>query len=583
MNSTIYSKTRLLFKNEGIEGASAELQVPPSTAINIMWEGESSDPQFTGDAFFIHNSLFKAAFFDYLIHKKAQQKAAAEDVLPRWEETADEEHANFQDDSAAEKTYEEKLANLRKDTKKAEETLLELAELLAFGPKKDSFHEAYCSACVEFTHHQELATPRTWAGAFVCENCNVVTVGCSVPGCSHFALRGYGRTGMRAASLPLCAEHTHEIPSFERAKATLSDLSHWDTLFEYEKSDIKKVAKRGATIATVASLAIPFAYVAAPGIGAAVGVAKGLHGVAAVNHGLALLGGGSLAAGGMGMAGGQIVITAIGSGLGGVAGMRVASAYMSKDSSFNIESIRGGEGPAVVFASGFTTEDDQKWARWKRVIDTEYPNNPVYRVYWGAKELKDLGVYLGMGGLGGVGGLGLQGLAAKGVKRAAKNLGGLGAANAALGLVTNPWTTASNRAKQAGSALASILARTEHQHGFILIGHSLGGALMATAAAALANGDEQTPVVGVHLLGAAYPANTATESLANGVNGIVFNYHSLNDEVLRKLYKVGSFGKTAAGFRGFSQEHPRVINVDVTEHVPGHRKYIDFVTLHGDK
>ncbi|WP_237225260.1 DUF726 domain-containing protein [Rothia nasisuis] len=579
MNSTIYSRTRLIFKNEGIEGASAELQVPLSTAINIMWEGENSDPQFTGDAFFIHNSLFKAAFFDYLIHKKAQQKAAAEDVLPQWEETPDEEHANFQDDSAAEKTYEEKLASLRKDTKKAEATLLELATILAFGPKQDNFQDAYCSACIEFSRHLELATPLTWSDAYICDNCNVVTAACSVPGCSHFALRGFGRTGMRSASLPLCAEHTHEIPSFDRAKATLSDLSHWDTLFEYEKADIKKVAKRGATIATVASLAIPFAYVAAPGIGAAIGAAKGLHGVAALNHGLALLGGGSLAAGGMGMAGGQLVVTAIGSGLGGVAGMRVASAYMSKDSSFNIETIRGGEGPAVVFASGFTTEEDQKWARWKRVIDTLYPKNPVYRVYWGAKELKDLGVYLGMGGLGGAGGLGLQGLAAKGVKRAAKNLGGVGVANAALGLVTNPWTTASNRAKQAGSALASILARTENTDGFILVGHSLGGALMATTAAALANGEDKSPVVGVHLLGAAYPASAATEPLANGVNGKVFNYHSLNDEVLRKLYKVGALGKTAAGFKGFSQEHPRVINVDVTDKVPGHRKYIDFVAL----
>lgn len=573
----------VLFKNEGLDGASARLLIAVDKAVHLTWDGGSSEPSLRGKSDFTKNLMFKAAFFDYLIHKKAQQKAAAEDILPDWEKTADETHANFEDDSAeAEKTYEEKLKRLRKDTEKAEDTLLKVSTLLSFGYKQKEATKSYCSSCITLADHTELATPIGWGNAFVCTSCTVITAKCSFVGCQHFAIRGLGRSGIRHNSLPLCAEHTHEIPDFSRAHDILDDLSHWETLFDYKKVYVRKAAKRGATIATVASLAIPFTYVAAPGFGAALGAARGLHGIAAMNHGLALLGGGSLAAGGLGMAGGQLVVTAIGSGLGGVAGMRVASAYLSKDPSFKIESIRGGQGPAVVFASGFTTEDDQRWARWKHVIDTRYPNNPVYRVYWGAKELKNLGVYLGMGGLGGLGGLGLKGFAAKGVKKAANNLGGIGAANVTLGLITNPWTTASNRAKQAGSALASILARTNNDHGFVLIGHSLGGALMATAAGALSNGEQETPVVDVHLLGAAYPASASTEPLANGVSGKIYNYRSRNDEVLKTLYRVGSFGKSAAGYFGFTQAHPRVVNVNVSDVVPGHRKYIDYVELQGD-
>lgn len=577
------SYPKVLFKNEGADGASASLLCSPKTSISIMWDGGASEPIISGDNFFVRNQMFTAAFFDYLIHTKAQQKAAAEAVFPNWEESAEDSTTNFDDDTAAaERTYEEKLANLRKTTEKSKETLLDLATILAYGPKLTEPVESYCSACTFLSKHQEIATPYSWADAYICNKCSVLTAKCSVPGCSSFALRGFGRTGIKNANLPICAEHTHEIPDFEKTNARLADLSHWETIFEYKKTDVKKVAKKGMAIATVASLALPVFYVAAPGVGAAIGVAKGLHGVAAVNHGLALLGGGAVAAGGMGMAGGQLIVTAVGAGLGGVAGMRVATAYLSKDPSFNIEPIRGGEGPAVVFASGFTTEEDKSWVRWKRLIDTAYPDNPVYRVYWGAKELKDLGAFAGAGGAAGFGGAKLAGMAARGAKVAAKNLGAVGWGNAVLGVAKNPWNTAVNRAKQAGSALASILARTDNDHGFILIGHSLGGAMMATAAAALSNGNDETPVIDVHLLGAAHPAKASVDALAGGVKHNIYNYHSLNDQVLQNLYKIGAFGKSAAGHRGFAHLHPRVKNIDVTAIVPGHRKYIDFVNLQKD-
>lgn len=311
-------------------------------------------------------------------------------------------------------------------------------------------------------------------------------------------------------------------------------------------------------------------------------MARGLHGVVAANHGLALLGGGSLAAGGLGMAGGQLVVTAIGAGLGGASGMRVATAYLGKDKSFDIQSIRGGEGPAVIFASGFTTEEDQSWVRWRKVIDTLYPNNPVYRVRWGSKELKDLAGLVGAGGVAGAGALGIRRLAGRALRAAPQQFNGLGALGGALNAVANPWHTAVNRSKQAGLALASILMRTNNEDGFILVGHSLGAAMMANASTALALDHKNSPIVDIHLMGAAFPARIDADKLSAAVQGKIHNYFSCNDQVLKNLYTSASFGKKAAGLKGFSNTNEKIVNVDVTDKVAGHRKYIDNVKLQKD-
>lgn len=70
------------------------------------------------------------------------------------------------------------------------------------------------------------------------------------------------------------------------------------------------------TLFSLGGLAIaPIAWVAAPLIGGAIGVAAGLSGAAATAHGLAILGGGSLAIGGLGMAGGMWIVTGAATGI----------------------------------------------------------------------------------------------------------------------------------------------------------------------------------------------------------------------------------------------------------------------------
>ena len=59
--------------------------------------------------------------------------------------------------------------------------------------------------------------------------------------------------------------------------------------------------------------------------------------------------------------------------------------------------LQGGPGVPVVVCNGFLSENGKGWGEWQDIITTRYPDSPVYRVHWGAKELKDLGV-LGGGG-----------------------------------------------------------------------------------------------------------------------------------------------------------------------------------------
>ena len=139
-------------------------------------------------------------------------------------------------------------------------------------------------------------------------------------------------------------------------------------------------------------MVVPAAILAAPAIGGALGAyLGGYSGAAASSYGLAFLGGGSLATGGLGMAGGTAVVSVVGGGLGGVRGASVANAYLREDKSSHIEMLQGGQGVPVIVCNGFLSESGKGWGEWKKMVSGRYPDSPVYRVHWGAKELKDLG------------------------------------------------------------------------------------------------------------------------------------------------------------------------------------------------
>ena len=64
-----------------------------------------------------------------------------------------------------------------------------------------------------------------------------------------------------------------------------------------------------------------------------------------------------------------------------------------------------------------------------------------------------------------------------------------------------------------------------------------------------------------------------SRTLTERVNDAVYNYHSTNDNVLKRLYSVAMAGQKAAGLTGFTPTSPKLKNVDVSDQVKRHSGY----------
>jgi len=437
----------------------------------------------------------------------------------------------------------------------------------------DKTRTGWCSACFTHAVHVQVLGFSRPIPTYLCQACGSPTTRCTALRCPNMA----NRRSRVAGGPGYCAEHRHDIPGFEKLEARLGSIEEYQEWLTFEKRNVAKVTKV-VSIAVITSLAVaPAAYLAAPLIGGATGVLTGLEGAAATSHGLAVWGGGSLAAGGLGMAGGTMVITAVGGGLGGALGAVSTTAYTRSDPSFGIQKLRDGKGTPVLLASGFLTEKEGDWGEWKLLIDKRYPTNPVYRVQWGAKELKAIS-YLAAGGAAKqVAQQALRQLAAKASKKAA-GVPGLGALLLASDLAQNPWSLAKNRAAMTGAVLADLIARTDDQP-FILVGHSLGARVMVTAAQALGTKQASPRIETMHLLGAAVGGKGDWRTLNAAVSEHVWNYRSENDNVLKYLYRSAQAGEAAAGVVGFRSSFPKISDRNVSRTVSSHSMYFTRVTL----
>ena len=160
------------------------------------------------------------------------------------------------------------------------------------------------------------------------------------------------------------------------------------------------------------------------------------------------------------MAGGVAVVTASGAAVGGALGASTASAYLGTDKSFKIENLRDGTGPPVLLASGFLTEGESAWGSWRELIDQRYPDAPVYRVFWGSKELKALGTLATVGAGKAAATKAVVSMASHASRRAAGKVPYLGSLLVAKGMIANPWTVAKTRAAMTGAGLAALIAHT---------------------------------------------------------------------------------------------------------------------------
>ena len=439
----------------------------------------------------------------------------------------------------------------------------------------DTAENGWCSDCLTKADHR-LAGSRTKfrTRRYVCTSCGSPTGWCDVPRCRNFADRGGGPD----QSDRFCAEHKHEIPSFEKLTAQVAALDGYVAWLEFERFNARRFTT--IAVATVAGIAVvgPLAFVAAPAIGGALGVWTGLYGAAATSHGLALLGGGALATGGYGMAGGVAVVTAAGVGLGGASGASVANAYVRTDKSFGFERIADGDETTVIFANGFLSEGKTGWGNWERTIRERYPHATVYRLTWGAKELKSLTALVAPGAAQ-LSQQAIAALAVQAAKGAGMLLGPLSAAFTAAGLAKNPWHVARTRASMTGAVLADAIVRADLRS-VVLVGFSLGARVMVAAAEALATRASDNPrIESMHLLGAAVGTRRDWHSIEPAVAGTIHNYYSTNDKVLRALYRAAEGGTKAIGCEGIPLNSPKVKNVNVSGVVRAHQDHLETGTL----
>lgn len=440
----------------------------------------------------------------------------------------------------------------------------------------DRQREGWCSCC--FTHTTARRVERKQSPtAYLCCSCGSPVSVCAAPRCPHFASRT-----ARAAGVPrYCAEHRHEVPGFQKANQRLSRIDAYTTWMRYEKHNYSRTTKLALGSATAVAVVAPMALLAAPAIGGAIGssaLGGGLSGAAATSHGLAMLGGGSVASGGLGMAGGTAVIAAAGAGLGSAMGYTTVSAYVSSDKSFGIQRLKYGTGSPVLLASGFLTENDDGWGQWRRLVVERYPDSPVYRVFWGSKELKSFAALLGMGAGKWIAARTGAKMAARATAKGAAKIPGMAGIAIVQGALANPWHVAVVRADMTGAILADLIERTDEER-FILIGHSLGARVMFATADLLGTKPGPARLESVHLLGAAVSTGNDLRRVGDSVTDAVWNYYSRDDKVLRILYKNAQFGRSAVGVAGFKSPMAKIRDRNVTRNVPTHSDYFHGIHL----
>jgi len=273
-----------------------------------------------------------------------------------------------------------------------------------------------------------------------------------------------------------------------------------------------------------------------------------------------------------------------------------------KDETVSLQQLRTGQGPHVLLANGFLSQAVSGWNKWQRLVTERYPGQPVSRVRWEAQALDSLKPLVALWATERDPNKILNeaarqfsttarqaGRIAKHVHAAAQK--GTSLQDALRGaprpdlpppaiIVEAPakWVIAKQRATATGIALADAIAETENQK-FCLLGFSLGGRVMATAARSLAERGITDKLVDVHLIGAAINRSDTWQPIVDAVEEGVWNYYSKNDSVLNYLYRTAEVGGLAVGLVGMDLVGDKAHDVDVTAQVSGHQYYLDNISL----
>lgn len=125
-------------------------------------------------------------------------------------------------------------APLRKKADSHAEVAVQLAGLI--DGLVDSEREGWCSNCFEFSAHRKATSVNLRTSTYLCAACGSATDVCAAPGCTNMAARGLG-----SVQIPrFCAEHSHAIPSFERARDRIEDLLGYEEFLNYDKPNLAR-------------------------------------------------------------------------------------------------------------------------------------------------------------------------------------------------------------------------------------------------------------------------------------------------------------------------------------------------------
>lgn len=449
--------------------------------------------------------------------------------------------------------------------------------------------QGYCSWCYEKTEHKLVEKNHLTRNVYMCLSCKNHTLVCRY--CSELARGKPNASVLKQMEVngldkiaqswdnELCAEHDGTIANFSRLGLKINDISEYEKIFEREKYNLSKTGKYvGLGVAGVVSVA---GIAATTGMGAAPLVAAigklGLLGSASTGTAISSLSGAaltsaSLAAVGGSVATGTAIISASGLALGGAMGGVIANKYHGEDKSFAIRKLRDRESNVrTIFINGFTQENEINFYDWQCSQLSYDKNHIMYGVNWASETNRKLGLAFAKGVGTKVARNMLIEIGKAGGTDAASKLNPLGWLMLLSDLAGNPWHNAMMRAAQTGIQLAEAISRTENQK-FNLVGHSLGCRVIYYTLEALSTKPEKY-INDVILLGGAVGRNDKKGwgNAANTINGILYNCHSKQDQVLSKIYQIANAGLSSPiGINPIELEHPNLRNINCDDLVESH-------------
>ncbi len=233
--------------------------------------------------------------------------------------------------------------------------------------------------------------------------------------------------------------------------------------------------------------------------------------------------------------------------------------------------VREGRWPAIITIDGLLSEHHDSVDDWASTLPSCWSGHAWYHLDWPAASRKQLSRILRAVAIGST--------AVRSMWRRVRYPFALKAVLAALGLTAAGLLALFKRverhARRTGRELAEDLLTQPpfapaHEASVVLVGHSLGGQVVASALDHA--GSETARIAEVHLLGAAVCARSSRwATRAGAVHGQLFNYYSRGDWMLRWLFHpvAHPLSRPPAGVRSLGPSDG-ISDTDVSDSVGGH-------------